>query len=400
MRESIELKQPERQLKIAFISNYRPDGQQSMSRYASMVCGFARAAGFNAEILSPPVILGNVRIGTALIRKWIGYLDKFLLAPLYLRWKTRNADVVHVCDHSNAMYLPWVGECRQVITCHDLLAVLSAKGRFPDVKVGITGRILQHWISTSLARAESVVCVSRKTEKDLLQLVPAMAQATRVIHHPLNRRLSPVPRWMVDKILDQFGIQPTTQYLLHVGGNQWYKNRIGALKIWKELSMRPGFQSMKLIMVGKPWTQAMRDFCVSSGLQTSVVEAVDVSDDGLCTLYSGAEALLFPSHEEGFGWPILEAQACCCAVITNNKPPMTEVAGDGAIFVDPDQPQTAAQTILEQWPQRNLLIGKGLMNLERFSEASAIEAYTQLYRDLTNPLRTREDRPLGQFVQE
>lgn len=369
-------------MRIALISNYPPDGQQSMGRYATMLHSILSAAGYGPTLVYPPVLFGRLAIGPASLRKWIGYIDKFLLAPLYLRWKVRGADIVHVCDHSNAMYLPWVGGRIQVITCHDLLAILSAEGRFSGIRIGLTGRILQRWIASSLSNAQNVICVSRKTEADWIEFMPKLDRLLRVIHHPLNRQFGPVPRNIVDGELCRLGLKPPVPYLLHVGGNQWYKNRIAVLKIWKELLRFPKFQSMRLVMAGKPMTQAMREFCVAANLQSSVVEAVSVNDGCLCALYSGAEALLFPSREEGFGWPILEAQACQCPVITSNKAPMTEVAGDAAIFINPDDPNGAAQTIFDQWPRRGALIEDGTRNLRRFEDAAVAEAYAKVYEEL------------------
>ena len=54
--------------------------------------------------------------------------------------------------------------------------------------------------------------------------------------------------------------------------------------------------------------------------------------------------MLFPSFQEGLGWPILEAQACGCPVATSGRSPMNEVGGDAAIYIDPDSPASADNT--------------------------------------------------------
>ena len=66
-----------------------------------------------------------------------------------------------------------------------------------------------------------------------------------------------------------------------------------------------------------------------------VVEIEDAPDQLLEALYTCAVALLYPSLSEGFGWPIVEAQACGCPVICTNLPPMPETAGDAGLFRDP-----------------------------------------------------------------
>ena len=94
-----------------------------------------------------------------------------------------------------------------------------------------------------------------------------------------------------------------------------------------------------------------------------------VADEKLPTLYSGAQALVFPSLFEGFGLPILEAQACGCPVLTSNISSMPEVAGKGAIYVDPYDLKGIkyAMVKLQEKDYRLQLIKKGFENVKRFS---------------------------------
>jgi len=75
---------------------------------------------------------------------------------------------------------------------------------------------------------------------------------------------------------------------------------------------------------------------------------VDASDSLVVALYSQAAALLFPSHAEGFGWPILEALACGCPVITTDRRPMTEVGGKAVATIPPPPPPPAT---FDAWAQ-------------------------------------------------
>jgi glycosyltransferase involved in cell wall biosynthesis len=89
--------------------------------------------------------------------------------------------------------------------------------------------------------------------------------------------------------------------------------------------------------------------------------------------------LLFPSLHEGFGWPIIEAQACGCLVVTSRREPMMSVAGSGAILVDPLDHCGAADEIERQWQRREYLIVQGYENVRRFDPDRFIEAYAELY---------------------
>jgi glycosyltransferase involved in cell wall biosynthesis len=368
-------------MKVLLISNYRPDKQQSMLRYAEMLQRELNARGHAADVIHPPTVLGGFPFLPGLLKKWIGYFDKYVFAPTYLHKYARQADIIHVCDHSNAMYLRCAGDRPALITCHDLLAIFAARGSYPGVRTSLTGRILQRWIAANLARANHVICVSTKTQDDMEILAPGIRSKTQVIHHPLNWSYSPAPPDAVAEAKTKSGIESETEYFLHVGGNQWYKNRFGVMKLFAELRKYPRFKNVKLIMAGKPWTNEMRQYFRSSALANEIIERVEVSNDELQALYSGAIALLFPSVEEGFGWPVLEAQACGCPVITSNRAPMTEIAGDAALFIDPQNLEDAAQIVAEHASELPSLRTAGFQNLTRFATNKVIDAYLEFYAE-------------------
>jgi len=369
-------------MRIALISNYIPDNSPSMNLYARMLQRLLARCGHAVEVVYPPAVFGAFPLLRGEPAKWIGYIDKYLLAPPYLRWKIRKAELVHVCDHSNSMYLRCAGGKPRVITCHDLIAVLAAENAYAAVEVRRTGKVLQRWIKKELLRAPHVICVSRKTEADLQSLGPAKALRSHVIYSPLNRRFGLAERAEIEGTLARLQLDPSTNYLFHVSGNGFYKNRTGVMKIFAALRKKPEFGAMRLVMAGKPWTRELKTLRGSLCLGDAAVEAGAVSDQDLRALYSGAQALLFPSLQEGFGWPVLEAQACGCPVITSNRPPMTEVAGEGAIFVDPDRPEAAAATIARDWPRRAELRQLGYENLNRFAEDEAAAEYCRVYQEV------------------
>jgi glycosyltransferase involved in cell wall biosynthesis len=371
-------------MKVLLISNYRPDKQQSMLRYSEMLQRELSNRGCDVDVVYPPVVVGKLPFLPKLTKKWIGYVDKYLFAPVYLRWHARKADIVHVCDHSNSMYLKSVGSRPSLITCHDLLAVFAARGVYPRIETGLTGRIQQRWITANLVRAQHIVCMSGKTQDDLETLSPGIRLRTQVIHHTLNWPYVPASSEAVAEVRKTAGLDSETEYLLHVGGNQWYKNRLGVLRIFFELCRYPRFQNTKLIMAGKPWTSEMLEYCESSGLRDSVIKRVEASNEELQALYTGAIALLFPSYEEGFGWPVLEAQACGCPVITSDRAPMTEIAGNGALFIDPASPDLAARTIAEHAADLPLLREAGFQNLRKFGREKMINSYIEFYKQVLN----------------
>ena len=375
-------------MKIVLVSNYKPDVQQSMLRYPEMLRRLLARRGHEIRVVHPPAVFGGLVRNTLWgMGKWIGYIDKYVLAFPWLAWQCRGADLVHVCDHSNAMYLRCVPRVARVITCHDLLEVRSARGEQPARKVGRTGQRLQRWIMNSLRTAPYVICVSRKTATDLLELAPELGGRVEVIHHTLNWSHAPARKQDRGRVLQSVGAKLEVPYFLHVGGGQWYKNRPGALRIFAAMRRVPEFRDTQFVMAGGQFGDEMREIIRSEKLDGAVVEAGRVSDEDLHTLYHGALGLLFPSLEEGFGWPILEAQASGCLVITTNRAPMTEVAGGAAILIDPEQPEAAAAVIAEQWPRREELRARGTKNFAQFSPEKVASAYCRAYEEATRQQR-------------
>lgn len=380
-------------MRVLLVANYELDAQQSMLRYAEFLRQGIEQQGHRMEVVHPPAIVGRLVAAGNPFQKWLGYIDKFVLFPARLRMKARNADLVHVCDHSNSYYLRWTGKTPQVITAHDMLAVRSALGHFRQSQTGRTGKWLQRWILKGLASARYIISVSAKTKQDLEALLPSKPEI-RVIHHSLNWQYEPAAEAEIEAVRATCGLNAGDEYLLHVGGNQWYKNRIGVLKIVLHLRKYERFRHVKLVMAGKPWTEAMRAFCRERALGDAI-EFVSPSNEQLRALYSGALALLFPSLEEGFGWPVLEAQACGCPVITSDRPPMTEIAGRGAILIDPGNAAAAAQIIDARIVEVESLRLAGWENLKRFAMDDVMKCYNDVYEFVigdsakTNPVSTR-----------
>jgi glycosyltransferase involved in cell wall biosynthesis len=366
-------------MRILLVGNYAPDGSQSMHRYGSWLERVLAARGHHVTLVRPPVFFSRLACGRAVV-KYAGYLDKFLLFPLRLRRLAPHYQLVHVLDQSNSMYLAPVRRRPNLITCHDLIAVRAARGEYPNVSTGWSGRLLQRWILSGLRGAAHVLCVSSKTAGDFKSLAGGTGAAVRVVTHG--------PNWSRPSetdpagLLARFGLRPGDSYLFHVGDNSWYKNKEGALRIFARLSARAEYASLRLVFAGTLCTAAMRAIAQQEKLAERVVEAGRVSNDELQALYSHARALLFPSFEEGLGLPILEAQACGCPVITTARPPMSEIAGEAAVLIDPSDPEGAAAVIAAGLKNRESLRAAGFANLRRFEEESVVDRYCAFYEEI------------------
>jgi glycosyltransferase involved in cell wall biosynthesis len=235
-------------------------------------------------------------------------------------------------------------------------------------------------ILSGLSQSRHLVCDSEATRQDVLRLVAIPQSRVSKVYLTINYPYSPMSSEDIQVHLRALGVnhQP---FVLHVGGNQWYKNRLGAIQIFNSLLQYEAFRECRLLMVGRPWTDEMRQFVCRSGLSERVLELTDVDEEPLRALYSCAELLLFPSWEEGFGWPILEAQACGCPVVTTDKAPMSEISGAASILINPADPTAAAAKIAAT---SNLPSFReaGLQNVARFSRSAMTTQYLEIYRQL------------------
>lgn len=366
-------------MKIVLLGNYRADRQQSMLRYADFLFAQLTARGHQVRRVSPPVVFRRFVNSEHRLSKWLGYLDKYLLFRLSIRWQIGQADVVHVCDHSNAPYLHWIKGARRLITCHDALAILSARGLYAENQTRATGRKLQEWILRGFKSADHIIYVSEKTREDFEQKLGVHAPSD-VIPHSLHWTYRAAKEQEMAEVLRVCQVQHG-QYLLHVGSNVWYKNRPGVLKAFTAILKEPRFAHLRLVMAGEAFNPELERWVREQGL-TQVVSFVSPSNEQLRCLYSGALAFLFPSLQEGFGWPLLEAQACQCPVITANRAPMTEITGGSAIYYDPERPEEAVAALDEVVKRREDLIGRGEQNLKRFTAEAMMAHYETVYQTL------------------
>ncbi len=368
-------------MKILLIGNYPADRQESMQRYADLLLQQLRARGHAVTLLSPAALFGRFARRRSSLHKWLAYVDKFLLFKLRLKRAARAADIVHICDHSNAMYVRAIRHKPHVVTCHDILAIRSALGHFPQNPISPSGNVFQRLIVRGLRSATSIVCVSDKTRDDLERYLDVPPERLHVVLTALHWPYAPAPAERVAEVCAETGIGAGAPYFLHVGVGHWYKNRFGVLRIFAALRRQPEFANSSLVMTGDGWPPAYREFLEEHGIYADAHLVKHASNERLQALYTGAQALIFPSLEEGFGWPILEAQACGCPVAVPNRPPMNATAGPSAILIDADDPAAAAAAIARGLADRSELQQAGLRNLERFTPERMIAGYLHLYRE-------------------
>jgi glycosyltransferase involved in cell wall biosynthesis len=345
-----------------------------MLRFADLLVHIYACAG-QVVLLFPPVFFSRLPALPASVRKYFAYIDKLLLFPLWLSIRSRSFDRIHIADHSNAFYTFFCPHGRCVVTCHDLLAMRGAMG---DITSACTaspiGIWLQRLIMAGLRRADAIAFDSHATFLDFQRIIGSIAhQRHEVIPIPLNAAFIADKDAFPLTALEQ-GLIPSNPFLLMVGSSLPRKNRALALQLLERLGSASPFS---MVFAGAPLTEQETMFQSTHPLGRRLISIVGPSHGLLNRLYCQAHALLFPSFAEGFGWPLVEAQTCCCPVIASPTTSIPEVAGQGALYADPTDVAGFAAHVrsLEDCSIRHRLIHLGLKNIRRYDIDVVAMAY-------------------------
>lgn len=366
--------------RVLLVGHYAADGQHSMLRYGDLVAELLTEAGWAVTRVRPEAPAGPPRGWRAAVEsKWAGHWDKWGAFPRRLkeevkRWSAAGPGVVVLPDHSLAPYARSLRGHRALVVCHDLMAVRGALGEIPQHRPRWSGRRLQAMIRRGLARLPHAVCVSQRTQADLERLVPSLAGHTSVVYSCLNAGYGPLPEAEARARLARWpALAAGGRFFLHVGNNSWYKNRDGLLEAYARLrESDPAVAWPPLVWAGAPLSagQASRQAVAAWGGDLQALGSVTPAE--LEGLYNRATALVFPSWEEGFGWPPLEAQACGCPVVASRGGALAEVLADSAAAVAPDDLDGLAQAMratVEKPEQAEAWRQAGRANVARFSRA-------------------------------
>lgn len=369
-------------------------GSESMPRFVNMLVQGMQRRGWSVKIFCPRAYFYRIR-ASRYIRKWLGYIDQYVLFPLAVRRKLRDceADTLFVfTDQALGLWVHLVADRCHVIHCHDFLAQQSAKGLIRENGTAWFGRQYQALIRRGYARGRHFISVSEKTRDDLHTFLSCRPLHSEVVYNGLNQRFEPHdPTTARVSLSVHLGVDLKDGYILHVGGNQWNKNRVGVIEIYDAWRARHG-NHLPLILIGEAPDQKLTSAYEGSKYRGNIYIVIKLEDEWLPAAYSGASVFLFPSVAEGFGWPIAEAMACGCPVITTHAAPMTEVAGDAG-FLIPARPfcddhsrwaMQAAKTLNNVLTmsdgERAKAIEAGLQNAKRFETESALDRIETIYK--------------------
>lgn len=281
-------------------------------------------------------------------------LRKMFSAMLYFR--KNQGDINHITGDIHWAVL-LLDPKKTVLTIHDAVGMHQLTGLKKKI-------YFELWLKQPIKRLRYITVISEKTKQEIVEYLPWAKDKITVIPNCLTTEIAP----------DIFEKNNEVPKVLIIGtrSNKNLERTIPALKVLK----------IKLTIVGE---LSENQLSLLQENQLDFRNFENISDSELTNLYDESDILLFPSLYEGFGLPILEAQARNCAVITSDISPLKEVVGDAAILVNPENISeicSAVQLLLEDKTLRGKLIGLGKLNAKEYLPDKIAQQYLKLYKKI------------------
>lgn len=271
---------------------------------------------------------------------------------LSMRFLFSNPDVLFM----PANFLPFICPKKSIVTIHGLEFEY-----YPDAYSPQKLNYLKKSTARAVKHATTLIAISESTKKDLIKFYNADPRKIIVIHHGVNSQIAYHNKYAP---IDE-------QYILFVGRLEKKKNVaniVRAFGVFKEKHKTPH----KLVLVGRPGFgfPEIERAIEENMYKIDIIQTGYISHEQKESFFKHAEMFVFPSFYEGFGMPILEAQLRQVPLVTSNIASMAEIAGDGALLIDPHSVENIAEAmhaIASDKDKRAQLIEKGLANVQKYS---------------------------------
>jgi glycosyltransferase involved in cell wall biosynthesis len=277
------------------------------------------------------------------------------------------------------LLLPTAG--RRVVTVYDLFFMDFA--RQADRQAG---RVFRRRIGSSLQRADGIVSISDLTRAQILDRFSVDPAAVRTVHLGVDREFWAVKDEEARRNLRRRLDLPES-FLLFVGAFEKRKNITGLLEALKIIQDRRG--RIPLVLAGRRGEDFLdvQKRAEELGLGPALIYTGYCPEEELRSLYGMASLLVYPSLWEGFGLPLLEAMSSGLPVTSSRRGAIPEIAGDAALYFDPEDAEDMADRILlalDDTDLRQDLVERGYRQAERFRWERTAEETLALYGELVS----------------
>jgi glycosyltransferase involved in cell wall biosynthesis len=298
-----------------------------------------------------------------------------MLTSLPLQLMRRKSDVVH------ASFMPPPIKLQEYVFTLICYSMFQHPEFYPPA-IRLRLCALMRW---GVRTARLMLCISENVRDMFAEKFKLPLHRLVVTHLGVSPIFRPQPEKENRQSLKEiYGVD--APYFLFSGRWERRKNILGALKAFALFKKETGAPH-KLVTTGsRTWAAREADAIIArEGLQREIIDVGKSPFKELPILYSGAEALIYPSFWEGFGLPIVEAMASGAPVITSNRSSMPEVAGGAALIVDPYSTTEIAEAmfrIISNDSLRASLRDKGLERAKFFTWERTAQRTLDAYRQM------------------
>jgi glycosyltransferase involved in cell wall biosynthesis len=331
-------------------------------------CGLRYTVLLGEGELPPYGSLTSIRSRWPTSRAAVRVAWEHLVQPWVLR--RIKADLVH----EPVFIAPLLNTCPTVVTIHDLSFI-----RLPHLFRPANRLYLTVMTRLSARRARRLIAVSAHTAAESAELLGVSVERIDVVYHGVDPTFRPLPKNEVEAFRRQHGLPE--RFVLCVGTLEPRKNHTRLVEAFARIY---DGRSKLVLVGGKGWHyDALFAKVEALGLNESVIFPGYVMNEELPLWYNAATIFAYPSLYEGFGMPVLEAQACGAPVLTSNAPPLPEAAGDAALMADPCDVEALAANLnrlLTDESSRSELRERGLAHARQFTWARTACETARVYR--------------------
>lgn len=272
-----------------------------------------------------------------------------------------NPNIIHQTYYNTSKYLP--SRAKKIITIHDMVHEL-----FPNqfLKNDKTTKLKKK----ALEEADHIICVSKNTQDDLINLFNINAEKTTVIYHGLS----------LGQQVIRYPKKAKKPYLLYVGKREGYKNFKRFIEAYSSNKIK-NFYDIVIFGGGKMSKDEIEMFNKLEIPKTSFKQ-IDGNDSLLAGYYKNASLFVYPSLYEGFGIPPLEAMSFGCPVVCSNTSSIPEVVGDAALLFNPYSVESIRENIICALYNEKIklsLIAKGQKRVKKFTWKKCAEQTYKVY---------------------
>jgi glycosyltransferase involved in cell wall biosynthesis len=307
------------------------------------------------------------------------YVARYWTYPYRIRWM--GADILHVLDHSYAhIVLSW-GKGPRIVTVHDLLPVMTVERGGATLREKMRNRLLER-VLKALRTADCWIVATEWLRGELGQWLGSDDRIHVIPYGVDDAFFSPPEQTRADS-RHGLGVPDGAFVALHVGTVGPRKNLPGVIAAVSGL--RAAGIDAWLLQVGGAFSPEQEREIAAQGIKDVTRNIKEAAEPVLRAAYRAADVLLFPSHYEGFGFPVLEAMASGLPVVTSGAGGLAEVAGDAAVVVGERETGSYVQAIRRlatnpQWRQQ--LVQRGVERAHRFRWVETARKTAEVYRAL------------------